>query len=382
MLDDHEREAWIALSLVPGIGPTRHRRLREYFGGARGAWCAPEVELCAVEGLAAQTVSALIAARGGDPQAAAAGQAAGVSGGPWRVACLGDAEYPSLLGEVYDPPPVLWLQGQIPPGPRVAIVGSRRATPYGLRVAREFAAALVAAGVTVVSGLARGIDTAAHEGALKGGGRTLAVLGCGLDIAYPPENARLQGTIAEQGAVLSELPPGSAPTAGNFPARNRIISGLCQATLVIEAGERSGALITASQALEQGREVLAVPGNITSLASVGCNRLIVDGARPALSPADVLSALGSANPVESGAPGLDNSGIAAYILPESTATSATTATRILSALDADGMSLTDLCARTGIAAPELLATLTVLQLSGYVGALPGGRFVSFCQQRR
>jgi DNA processing protein len=327
-------------------------------------------------------VSALIAARGADPPATAARQAVAVSDGPWRVVCLGDAEYPSLLSEIYDPPPVLWLQGQITPGPRVAIVGSRRATPYGLRVAREFAAALVATGVTIVSGLARGIDTAAHEGALKSGGRTLAVLGCGLDIAYPPENARLQGTIAEQGAVLSELPPGSAPTAGNFPARNRIISGLCQATLVIEAGERSGALITASQALEQGREVLAVPGNITSLASVGCNRLIVDGARPALSPADVLSALGSANPAESGGSGLDNSGIAAYILPESTAASTTVATRILTALGDDGTSLADLCARTGIAAPELLAALTVLQLSGYVGALPGGRFVSFCQQRR
>jgi DNA processing protein len=200
-LDDCEREAWIALSLVPGIGPTRHRRLREHFGGARGAWCADETELCAVDGLAEQTVSALIAARGAAPPAAAARQAAAVSGGPWRLVCLGDEEYPSLLGDIYDPPPVLWLQGQIPVGPRVAIVGSRRATTYGLRVAREFATALAAAGVTIVSGLARGIDTAAHEGAMRSGGRTLAVLGCGLDIAYPPENARLQGAIQSKAPI-------------------------------------------------------------------------------------------------------------------------------------------------------------------------------------
>lgn len=387
-MNDDERAAWIALSLVPGIGATRHRRLISRFGGGAAAWAAVADELRMVEGMLPQTVAALLAARGDAPAETARQQAVAVGRGPWRLVCRAEEEYPPLLGEIYDPPAVLWLQGQLPPGPRVAIVGSRRATAYGLRVARQFAVALAAAGVTVVSGLARGIDTAAHDGALKAGGQSIAVLGCGVDIDYPPENARLQAALRERGAVLSELPPGSEPAPGNFPARNRIISGLCQAILVIEAPERSGALITAQQALEQGREVLAVPGNITSEASVGCNRLIADGARPALSPADVLAALsvGGAQPLRASpaVPGvpLDNADGSAYRIPEGLRAPTPLTASILAFLPAEGATLLDLAVATGAAPAELLATLTVLQLAGQVESLPGGRFVSFFPQRR
>ena len=209
-----------------------------------------------------------------------------------RIMTRADADFPESLRTIYDPPPALYFQGDFKEtGPAIALVGSRQATPAGKTVAAEMAAELAAAGVTVVSGLARGIDGAAHRGALKTG-RTWAVLGNGLDLIYPPEHRQLAADITRSGAILSEYPPGVPPRPLHFPARNRLISGLCQAVVIVEATARSGALITADFALEHGREVFAVPGPVRSRASVGCHRLLQQGAGLVTSAADVIEALG------------------------------------------------------------------------------------------
>src|SRR5262245_11305606 len=206
---------------------------------------------------------------------------------------LGDAGYPANLREISTPPERLYVRGTMTDGDAlaVAIVGSRTATSYGLAVAERLAAELAARGITVVSGLARGIDSAAHRGALRVGGRTLAVLGSGVDVIYPPENRRLAREIEGHGAVISQFAPGTRPLAGHFPARNRVIAGLSLGVVVVEAAERSGSLITAGLAGELGREVMAVPGPVTSLRSVGTHRLIQDGAALVTSGEDVISQL-------------------------------------------------------------------------------------------
>lgn len=208
-----------------------------------------------------------------------------------KVTVLGEPEYPKLLAEIPDPPVVIYSKGCLPPPemPLIAIVGARRATPYGKVIAKKLAEDLTNLGWGIVSGMARGIDTAAHEGAIAGNGYTLAVLGNGVDICYPRENQKLYEKIAEKGCLLSEFPPGTPPQAKNFPIRNRIISGCSLGTLVVEAGEHSGSLITASFALEQGRDVFAVPGNVTSAQSRGTNNLIKQGAKLVESAEDVVA---------------------------------------------------------------------------------------------
>jgi DNA processing protein len=213
-------------------------------------------------------------------------------GAPERIA-LGDGRYPENLREITTPPERLYVRGRFADEDAlaVAIVGSRAATSYGLAVAERLAADLAARGVTVVSGLARGIDSAAHRGALRAGGRTIAVLGSGVDVIYPPENRRLAGEIASHGAVVSQFEPGTRPLSGHFPARNRVIAGLALAVVVVEAAEKSGSLITAGLAGEMGREVMAVPGLLTSAQSVGAHRLIQDGAALIQGWEDVVSQL-------------------------------------------------------------------------------------------
>jgi len=208
-----------------------------------------------------------------------------------RLLSFLDADYPRRLFEIGDPPPLLYLRGTLPAwDPALAVVGSRRATREGLKVAERLSAEIAAAGITVVSGLARGIDSAAHRGALAGGGVTVAVLGCGVDVAYPPENRDLADQIARTGCIISEFPMGTQPLAEHFPRRNRIISGLSHGVLVVEAVEKSGSLITASYALDQGREVMAVPGPISSPANRGSNRLIKQGAQLVDCVEDILEA--------------------------------------------------------------------------------------------
>ncbi|HYM50142.1 MAG TPA: DNA-processing protein DprA [Candidatus Limnocylindrales bacterium] len=204
----------------------------------------------------------------------------------------GQPGYPELLAEIPDPPDRLYLRGVMPAGVMIAIVGSRRATPYGLRVAQTLARDFVRAGAVVVSGLARGIDAAAHEGAIEGGGKTVAVLATGLDPVYPPEHTALADRVARHGALLSEVPDGTVPLPGRFPIRNRIISGLSRGLVIVEAAARSGALITARMALEQGREVFAVPGSIENPMTAGTHALIQDGAALVQSAEDVLRVMG------------------------------------------------------------------------------------------
>jgi DNA processing protein len=289
---------WIGFNRVPGIGVVRLRRLLDAFGDARAAWEAPAGELAA-SGLQGRALGALIEARQRFDPAAELRRLdeAGV-----RALAIDAPGYPARLREIYAAPPVLFVKGELRAEDdlSVAVVGTRRATTYGKIATERLIGDLAGSGVTIVSGFARGIDTVAHRAALDAGGRTIAVFACGLDVIYPPENQALAERIAGQGALVSEHPLGARPEATNFPARNRIVSGISRATLVVEAGAQSGALITARFAADQGRDVLAVPGPITSPGSVGANRLIQDGARLVLSADDVRAELGLADGTAAG----------------------------------------------------------------------------------
>ncbi|NQW03231.1 MAG: DNA-protecting protein DprA [Acidobacteria bacterium] len=284
-----------------------------------------------------------------------AGRATGL-----RVLAVGTPEYPARLTEIVDPPIVLWALGAADPDARcVAIVGSRRATPSGLLVARQLAQNLAAANWTVVSGMALGVDGAAHEAALAAGGPTIAVLGCGADVVYPREHRSLARRIAEHGVILSEFPPGTAPRPWHFPLRNRIISGLAQAVVVVEASERSGSLITARLAMEQGRDVLAVPGSVVSGRYRGCHALIRDGARLVETVDDILDEL-------EGVSRLRHERIANLSeiseLEEAMAVG-------------EPYGVDDLARITGRAAGTLLAELGVLEVQGKISRAGGGNFV-------
>lgn len=290
-------EPLVALNLTGLVGAALHRRLCERFGSARRALRATRSDLRQVQGIGDITSAAIVEqARSGEAaRELERAAAAGVS-----ILPHGSPAYPAALANLHDPPLVLYLRGRLEERDLLGIglVGSRQATPYGLRQAARFAGELAEVGVTVVSGLARGIDTEAHRGALGSPeGRTLAVLGSGVCAVYPPENRGLARRIEERGALLSEFPLESAPSPENFPRRNRIISGLSLGILVIEAGEKSGALITADWAMEQGREVFAVPGSVESPMSRGAHLLIRQGARLAENAADVLEELPALAPL-------------------------------------------------------------------------------------
>lgn len=277
----------LALALVPGLGPKLTRALLDHFGSPAAALAATVLQLEAVP-LVGPTLARKFAAgiRAADVEA----EWALLTKHGVRAVPLGDPTYPDRLTSIPDPPPLLYLRGELTPADAnaVAVVGSRACSVYGKRATERIVGGLAAAGWTVVSGLARGIDGAAHRAALDAGGRTIAVLAGGLSKIYPPEHAELAEQVAGRGALVSETPMTVAPQPGMFPARNRIVSGLCRAVVVVEANERSGALITAEHALEQGREVFAVPGNIDSPASAGCLDLIRKGARLVRSADDVI----------------------------------------------------------------------------------------------
>lgn len=280
---------WLGFNLVPGVGPARFRRLLSYFGSAEAAWRASTPDLVAA-GLDGRTVEQVLARRARidlDHEQERV-ERAGVA-----VVTLDDRSYPPLLKNVIDAPPLVYVRGQIEPADELAlaVVGTRRMSVYGKQVCERIVREVAGRGVTIISGLARGIDAAAHRAALEVGGRTVAVLACGVDAVYPAEHQGLAREVAEHGAVISEYPLGSNPDPGNFPARNRVISGMSRATLVVEAGETSGALITANFALDQGRDVLAVPGSIFSPGCVGTNRLIQSGAKPILDVNDIFEEL-------------------------------------------------------------------------------------------
>lgn len=342
---------WVGLTLVKGIGAVRLRALLDYFGSAEAAWNASLFDLAAA-GLSPRLAERVVQARKTiqlDDYLERI-RAAGI-----RILTWNDPAYPAHLKEIEQPPPVLYLRGELTPEDAwaVAIVGTRAVTAYGRQVAEELAVELARNGVTVVSGLARGVDAIAHKAALRAGGRTLAVLGSGVDTIYPPEHRALAGQIAAQGAVLSDYAPGTPPDAVNFPPRNRIISGLSLAVVVVEAGETSGALITAEFAAGQGRDVFAVPGSIFAPQSRGTNRLIASGARPLLSPRDVLEALDLTRNVERRE--------IRQILPADP-----TEARLLEALRAEPLHVDELRARVALPIEQVSAALTMMELKGLV----------------
>jgi len=284
-----ERLFWVGLNLVKGIGAVRFQMLLDHFGDARTAWEASPATLQS-SGLSKKIVKNLVQVRASVDLHSIEGQleAQQITLLTWL-----DEGYPRRLKDINQPPPVVYVRGEVTPQDEwaVAVVGTRRITPYGRQVTEEVAAFLARNGVTVVSGLARGIDSTAHKAALNAGGRSIAVLGSGVDRIYPDENRELAERMIERGALISDYPLGTPPEGTNFPPRNRLISGLCIAVVIVEAGHKSGALITADFAANQGREVFAVPGNIFAPQSKGTNRLVRDGAHPLLSPEDLLAAL-------------------------------------------------------------------------------------------
>jgi DNA processing protein len=297
--------------------------------------------------------------REGAAAALARASAGGITPIPWSAPA-----YPPALAAIIDPPPVLWMRGVAAAleRPAVAIVGSRAGSPYALAVAERLAADLSARGITVVSGLARGVDSAAHRGALGGPGSTIAVLGSGVDVIYPAEHRSLAREIEASGALLSEFAPGTPPLPMFFPQRNRVISGLSRAVVVIEAGEKSGSLITARSALEQGREVLAVPGNVLSGRNRGAHALLRDGAKIVETADDILEELGMPAPNRRGAEEASNrqmDPVLACLTP------------------GEPCDLDEISERSGLAPARLLPRLFELELQGLVGRSGGGRFVRF-----
>lgn len=349
--DDSERQYWIAFHRIRGIGSTRLGVLIDRFGSAEAAWHAADRELRA-SALPADIVESILAERRAiDP----ARELDALARAGIRALVLADSDYPRLLRQISSPPPVLYVRGTLTEGDElaVALVGTRRATTYGADMARRFARDLAEAGVTVVSGLAAGIDTVAHRTAVDAGGRTLAVFGCGLDTIYPPRNRRLAEEIAASGALISEYPLGTTPLAQNFPVRNRIISGLSRAIVVVEAPERSGALITASFAADQGRDVYAVPGSALSAASAGCHNLIREGATLVTSAEQVLAQLDIARAKTHVQTRVE--------LPE------TDAERILYALvGAEPRHMDDLCYESGLPIHETSGAMLAMELKGLV----------------
>jgi len=280
---------WMGFNLVKGIGAVRFKMLLDVFGDLETAWNASPEALKAT-GLGRKQIENLLPLRASVNLEQLWQQ---IQAQKIKVLTWQSADYPRRIKEIEQAPPVLYLRGELLPEDEwaVAVVGTRRITAYGRQVAEEIARGLAQSGVTVVSGLARGVDAIAHFSALEAGGRTLAVLGNGVDRIYPPENRKLAENIISAGALISDYPPGTPPDAANFPPRNRIISGLSMAVVVVEAGERSGALITAAFAADQGRDVFAVPGSIHAPQSVGANRLVQQGARPFLGVSDLLQTL-------------------------------------------------------------------------------------------
>jgi len=354
---------WLGLKAVPGVGNVTFRRLLERFDTPGAALAASSGALGGVRGVTPAVVEAI---RGGSWKRFADEECGRLAGSGARLVTFVSADYPKSLFEIPDPPPFLYVRGELRSGElAVAIVGSRRATSYGLMATGRLAEALAGHGVAVISGMARGIDTAAHQGALRADGRTIGVLGCGIDKVYPPENRPLFEAVAETGCLVSEFPLGTLPLAENFPRRNRIISGLSRGVLVVEAAENSGSLITAQFALEHGRDVFAVPGTIASGACRGSNRLIKQGAKLVDCAEDILEELpGFAARSREAAPG---QGAGAFSLTPREAA-------VYELLARSPLHIDDIIAQTELTAGEVSSMLLHLELKGAVTPLAGKHF--------
>jgi DNA processing protein len=360
------KQFWVGFNLVKGIGPARLRVLLEHFGDVESAWCASALAL-ENSGLGSKLVSELIQVRDSDLLERTCQY---IDDQSIQVLTWDDPAYPRRLKEIDGAPPVLYVRGEISDIDQwaVAIVGTRRITAYGKQAASDLAGELARNGVTIVSGLARGVDAVAHQASLKNGGRTFAVLGNGVDVIYPPEHRRLAEEIAAQGALISDYPPQTAPEATNFPPRNRIISGLSQAVIVIEAGEKSGALITAAFAAEQGREVFALPGNIYAPQSKGANRLIKEGAHILTSAQDVLEFLDIYQ--------LGEQRIARTILPADA-----TEAQLFEVLGHEPLHVDEIRLRANLPIEKVSAALTLMELKGMIRQVGGMHYVALYEPR-
>ena len=355
-----EQHDWLRLHLTSGLGRVGLIRLMEDFGSVSAILASGADAWRQKAGIRPAVATALPAPD--DPQFLETTQLLddlGVS-----IITLWDQHYPSALRSIYDPPALLYVLGTLPEQQALAVVGARRASRSGRQLTTELCAELAARNITVVSGLARGIDSAAHRGALETG-RTVAVLGCGIDVIYPPENSDLAQNIIEQGAILSEYPPGTPPLPGHFPGRNRIISGLSKGVLIVEAAEKSGSLLTADFALEQGREVFAVPGPVYSQTGGGVNRLLKDGAHLVTEARDILDVLwpGAA---------ADLPVLASDPLPERLTDEQL---RVYRNLGEEPLHVDQLARKCSLTAMELSAILLHLELEGGAEQLPGMRYI-------
>ena len=361
--DDERLRNNLRLAMIPGVGPRIRQTLLARFYTPEGILAAPMDRLREVPGVGPKLARAITFA---EQEIDVDAQLDLCRENHIQIVADCDDSYPPALKEIDDPPGLLFVRGTLRPEDRlaVAIVGTRHATHYGLRQAERLAMGLARAGVTIVSGLARGIDAAAHRGALAGGGRTLAVLGSGVLNIYPPEHDMLAEEVLERGALISESPPQASPRTGSFPQRNRIISGLSLGAVIVEAGIRSGALITARLAAEQNREVFAVPGRVDDRSAQGCHRLLREGAALVESVDDILEHLG---PLAHPAPKEDGTQVrhpAELQLNE-------LEQKVLGAVDTDPTSVDQLVAKTGLPVARILSTLSVLEMRRLIRRLTG-----------
>jgi len=356
-----QKRFWVGFNLVKGIGAVRLKQVLDFFGSLEIAWDSP-IEGLLSAGLSQKVVENFLQVR---RQVDLDLIMSNIEKKQIKVLTWEDSDYPRRLKEINQAPPVLFVSGSINVEDdwAVAVVGTRRVTAYGRQVAAELARFLAQNGVTVVSGLARGVDAIAHQSALQAGGRTLAVLGNGVDIIYPPEHRKLACEIEAQGGLISDYPIGTPPDGVNFPPRNRIISGLSLATVVVEAGEKSGALITAEFAVEQGREVFAVPGSILAPQSEGTNKLIEQGARPLLKLTEILEVLKLEQ--------IPEKQLARKMNPLNP-----TEKKILACLSHEPIHVDELTSTSGLPAGEVSATLTLMELKGIVSQVGGMNYVA------
>jgi DNA processing protein len=360
----HDYAPWLALARVKGLGAVGIKKLAARFADPAKIFSASPGELAEIDGLHSEAIDRLV---NFSDWADVEDEIQRIGAAGVTIVPLSDPRYPARLRMIADPPPLLYVKGQLLPvdDKAVAIVGSRSASDYGRRVARDLARGLSSLGFTVVSGMARGIDGVAHESALGAGGRTIAVLGSGVDRAYPSEHDRLYQRIIENGAVISELPIGTRPAAFNFPARNRLISGLSLGVVVVEATEKSGSLITAALAVEQGREVFAVPGEVGSSRSRGAHRLIRQGAKLVENVNDIIEEI---------APQLVSRAVGAPAFAELPQLASQEARRILSMLQERSLHIDEVIEGSGLPPSKVSEVLLDLELQGFLQQLPGKRY--------
>ena len=366
--DHSEHALWLALTRIKGLGCISFKKLASHFADPTQSLSATAAELSAIEGIDRKAVDGLLAFTQWDEveQEVQRAEEAGV-----KIIPFDSGIYPVRLRSIADPPPCLYVKGEIrrEDDKAVAVIGTRSASHYGRRVARDLCRGLASLGFTVISGMARGIDGVAHDEALNAGGRTIAVLGSGVDRAYPPEHRKLYHRISENGAVISELPLGAPPLAFNFPARNRLISGLSAGVVVVEATEKSGSLITAAIALEQGREVFAVPGEVGSSRSRGGHRLIRQGAKLVENVDDILEEI---------APQLvarDRQPAALRTLPVDAQPETH---KIFDLLQERSLHIDEVIEASGFSASRVSQILLELELQGFLKQLPGNRYSAEC----